>query len=221
VPLVMLRRVLINVSGTIRRWDRALAQQLEALSLRLSLTEASYAAAYVLLLTAVALGLALWYFFPLVAAMFGFVSNAPADDLAVLASDQVALHNSYRWAFSLIVIATVAMWCPVLRLTTQGQRLPLVLWACGLALFLSAMALLHAPYRLVNYRTTYEVVQWRDTRCFVTGASAEALLLFCPEQAERRTRVVGRDDPGLVRLRETETNLFNRFSATLGENLAS
>jgi hypothetical protein len=107
------------------------------------------------------------------------------------------------------------LWLSVLRLTQTGQRLHWGMWAGGATVIFATLVLLHFPYRLMNYRTAFESVRWQGGQCYVTGERADAMLLFCPELPRgRRTRVVRADDPEVVHLGLTETNLFNRFATS-------
>jgi hypothetical protein len=71
---------------------------------------------------------------------------------------------------------------------------------------------LHLPYRLVNYRTPFEVVSWNGAHCYITAERSEDVLVFCPEMTAGRRRIIRKSDPGLVRSGAIETNLFSRFS---------
>jgi hypothetical protein len=216
VPLIVMCHVIIASSSAARALDGAVRGWLIDLQTRrLGLRNVSVRASYALLISGVMLSAVTWYFSPLIAALLDFVSRAPDDNLALLAADRIPYHNAYRSTFTTVAILMGLLWLSVLRLTQTGQRLHWGMWAGGATVIFATLVLLHFPYRLMNYRTAFESVRWQGGQCYVTGERADAMLLFCPELPRgRRTRVVRADDPEVVHLGLTETNLFNRFATS-------
>jgi hypothetical protein len=161
------------------------------------------------LVSASALVLACWYFQPLILALLAWIPSATVDDLALLSRAHVTYHNSYRGVFSGVVILSVALWYPVLKLIRKGQSVHWGLIAAGTVVVFAALVLLHFPYRLLYSNKTFEAVQWRDSRCYAIGERADDLLLFCAELSPRN-RIVKKNDQALVHLNVTES-IFSQF----------
>jgi len=54
------------------------------------------------------------------------------------------------------------------------------------------------PYRTFSYRD-FERVEVNGIACYVTGETADELLVLCPGQQPPRNRAVRRSDPGVHR----------------------
>jgi RIO-like serine/threonine protein kinase len=204
--LAGLRRLLLASSTSLRALDARVRREFLH---RLRLDEAPILAAYALLVSASALVLACWYFQPLILALLAWIPSATVDDLALLSRAHVTYHNSYRGVFSGVVILSVALWYPVLKLIRKGQSVHWGLIAAGTVVVFAALVLLHFPYRLLYSNKTFEAVQWRDSRCYAIGERTDDLLLFCAELSPRN-RIVKKDDQALMHLNVTES-IFSRF----------
>ena len=64
------------------------------------------------------------------------------------------------------------------------------------AIIVLLLLLNEAPYRILFKNAAPRVV-FESMRCYVTGEDHERLLLYCPDSAAPRTRVVTRSDPTL------------------------
>ena len=204
----VVRWVATSASASLRRVDGRMWESLALLQRRLGLEEVTELASGALLVSGIALAAALWHFAPLILAAQGFISQAPVERLALLAADNVAEHSSYRVTFTFLTLLSAAVWYPVVQQVRRGARAPWALMTGGAAILLTALILLHHPYRLMNFRTTYEVVGWNGTDCYLIGRRPLDLLLFCPDLPSRRNQIKV-SDPTLVRTGRTETNLFN------------
>jgi hypothetical protein len=204
--LAVLRRVLLASSARLRTVDVRIRRGLVH---RLRLDEAPVLSAYALLISAGALLLAFWYFTPLIVALLSFVATSPVEDLVLLSPAHVTYHNSYRGVFSGVVILSVALWYPVLKLIRKGQSVHWGLIAAGTVVVFAALVLLHFPYRLLYFNKTFEAVQWRDSRCYSIGERTDDLLLFCAELSPRN-RIVKKTDQALVHLNVRES-IFSQF----------
>lgn len=204
----VVRWVATSASGSLRRLDRRTRESLVLLRRRFGFEDVTDLASCALLVSGTALAAAIWYFAPLILAAQDFISQASVERLALLAASNVTEHNVYRVTFTFVTLLMVAVWYPVLQQVRRGARAPWALMTGGAALLLTALVLLHHPYRLMNFRTTYEVVGWNSTECYLIGRRPLDLLLFCPDLPARRNQV-NMSDPTLVRTGRTETNLFN------------
>jgi serine/threonine protein kinase len=210
--VVWLRRLLVAVLASVRRLDAAVRSRLASLAHSLRLDEVPVLASCALMISATVVSGALWYFLPLVLALIK-LPMATEQELTLLSPASVALHNQYRWIFSLAVMLSVAVWYPVAKLVRKGQSLHWGLIAGGVVATSIAMALLHFPYRMLYFSAIvpFETVSWNGTRCYVTGSRADDRLLFCPELAPPRNRTIKSTDKGLIPLSVRE-NPFSRYS---------
>jgi serine/threonine protein kinase len=215
--LAVVRRLAITMSQTARRADASARQWLAGLVHRSRLDEVSVAGGLALLVSATATYAAMAYYKPLIMAVISYVSTAPASSLALLSPSAVGGHNQYRWVFSMLVIGSVIVWYPVLRLVRKGQSIHWGLVAGGAVVMCVAITLLHLPYRMLYFNKSFEKVNWTSNACYLIGERGDEALLFCPEIGLPRLRTIKRADPTLVRLGITES-LFKSFGTTVDNN---
>lgn len=211
-PLIIARRVLLAVSATLGRTDARIRGWLATQAHRFRLDEAPVMAACALGLSSAVMVGAWWYYAPLLLAIVGGVTAAPAEQLALLSPENVGLHNQYRQVFALVVLLSLAVWYPVRRLVRQGQTLHPGFWLMGGVVTVVALIFLHFPYRLLYFSLIepFEAVSWRGMQCYQIGAREDDILLFCPGSMPPRNRIVKKDDPGLVQSGIRE-NIFGTF----------
>ncbi len=216
MPLMLARQIAVSASSTARRLDAAVTAAVRALRLRLRLDEPSIVAAYFLVVFGGTIAGACAYFWPLLSALMDFVSSAPADKLAILADDEErrSFHSFYRGTFSTIVFGVVAACYAIVSSMRSGRRLHWSLPLGAGAMMIASLVLLHAPYRLVNFRNSFEVVLWHEQRCYVFGERSDKILLFCPESARPRNHAVNPNEAALRRTGATETDPFKHFVQT-------
>jgi tRNA A-37 threonylcarbamoyl transferase component Bud32 len=210
--LRVIRRVVLAASTTAGQVDAALRRRGLTLVHRLRLDEVSVLASYALLVSFSALVLALWHFKPLLLQLLAYIPAADRQDLELLSPQYVTYHNYYRGIFSLVTILSVAAWLPVVKLVRKGQSLHWGMWLGGALATCIAVACLHLPYRLLIYRNYFDIVRWNEMRCSVIGENATNYLLFCPDVAPPRNRVVDRRDPAL-RFVGAQDRLFSHFGS--------
>jgi predicted Ser/Thr protein kinase len=206
------RRFVLATSGVARRWDHAIRQRATRAIHRARLDEASVLASVVILISATALAAAWWYFSPLILALLTYLPTASAADFSLLSPDLKTYHNYYRGVFSFVVILSVVLWYPVVKLVRKGQSLHWGMWLAGGVVTLVAIGCLNFPYRLLIYWNLYDAVAWNKAHCNVIGERGDAVLLFCPELPVPHNRIVKRSDPGLVPL-ATQERLFGQYSS--------
>ena len=216
VPLsavLVLRRIVVAISSHARKADEAVRRRIRALAHRVRLDEATVLGSVALILsTAVILG-AIWYFAPLLTAlMIPEVQMGTDDQLRVFSHDYVAAHNQYRYVFAGVVIFSVAVWYPVLRLIRKGQTIHWGIIVAGIAATAFALVLLHFPYRLLYFSHQMPAVEWNGSRCYAIGERGDQDLLFCASLPPPRNRIVSKNDPRRVPLgiRESMFKAFER-----------
>ena len=208
--LRVVRRLLL-VSSRIRQLDVSVRKALRRAVHALRLDDVSVLASLSLLLS---LGVAFavyWFYRNLIwAALVSKVTTATVEHFQLLAPASVAHHNQYRWAFTGVVIFSVAVWYPVVRLLRKGQSLHWGMFLSGGVVTCIALALLHFPYRQFYHNKSFEAVRLNNDRCYIIGERGDDLLAFCPRLQPPRNRIVKRVDPGLTYLGVRES-IFSEF----------
>lgn len=206
--LAVLRRLVLAISSHGRALDTRLRRVVHEAAHRLRLDEISVLASCSLLLSALVVGVTWWYFSPLLLAFITHVSTGAAETLALLSPRAVGDHNRYRQVLSVIVIVTVAVWYPVVRLARQGQSLHWGFVAGGVVATCVAVALLNFPYRMLYFNKTFEAVTWKNDHCYAIGERGDDILIFCPELSPPRNRTVKRTDLAWLGVQES---IFSRY----------
>jgi RIO-like serine/threonine protein kinase len=209
--VVWLRRAVIAIVPPLRRLDAIVRSRLGALAHVLRLDEVPVLASCALVLSVAVTWAALTYYYPFIMALLS-VPVATGEELKLLSPSSVWLHNQYRWIFSLVVMFSVAVWYPVLRLVRKGQSLHWGLLAGGAVVTCVALALLHFPYRLLYFNSLFpfEAATWNNSRCYIAGERGDDRLLYCPELEPPRTRTVKKGDASVVPLGVRESP-FSRY----------
>lgn len=177
---------------------------------RLRLTDAAMLAGSVLVLSSCGLIAALWYFYPLFVACLEPISEAPAEQLALLAPPigTMSYQLQYRWAFTVVVLMASAGWFTAWKLSSSQGRTPSRLTQfSGLAVIALAMAFLSLPYRVMRH-VDFERVSWNDEPCYALGERERDVLLFCP-RLQPRKRIVSKT-PDVTRSGRVES-IFTIF----------
>ena len=216
VPLsavLVVRRIVVAISSHAQKIDDVVRRRFRALGHRVRLDEANVLGSVSLILsTAVILG-AVWYFAPvLTALMIPEVQTGTDEQLRVFSHDYVAIHNQYRYVFAGVVLFSVAVWYPVLKLIRKGRTIHWGIIVAGIGATSFALVLLHFPYRLLYFSHQMPAVEWSGNRCYTIGERGDQELLFCASLAPPRNRIVAKTDPRLVPLgiRESMFKAFER-----------
>lgn len=215
-PAILVLMVLVGLAVLrvalrllLRLWPggRRLVDALPHLARRLGLDDLETASAAALVTSVGVLAGACWLVSPQLGTLIGFISpniaSAPPDRLVWLSSQFEGEHENYRLAFEWASIIIVAVWWMVFRMA-RTRRLPLnrgMLAAAAATLALTVF-LLDFPFRLL-YQADFEVVNWQGRQCYVLGARVDDSLLFCPDLAPPRNRVVRNDDRDLQHVGST------------------
>jgi hypothetical protein len=158
----------------------------------------------VLLLSASVLITAWWYFAPFIVSLFEItgISTAPGENLSILSPQFRDYHYMYRKVFTGVTVACLALWYPAIWLAARKREsMNRLVLAGGVAVLVLSLMLLNFPYRLlVGHYRDFEAATWSGDSCFILGERQAHLLLFCPEAATPRNRIVRNDDPNLQRI---------------------
>ena len=127
------------------------------------------------------------------------MATASAERFAVLAPDRIGERRLFAVLFSLLAMGSGWSWYAVLRRAGRAQlEADRALIATGLVLLAATLAVLVTPYR-ISWQNRYERVVFDSMRCYVIGTSSPDVLLYCPESAPPRTRVLPASDPRVQR----------------------
>src|SRR5262249_13232534 len=200
--LAVAARLLLQMSAAARGVKARLGRTIR----RARLDEVATLSSCMLLLSATVLIATWWYFVPFLDSLgsvaLGGISTVPGESLAFLSPQFDPDHQLYRKSFTAVVIVCVWLWYPALWLAARkGERLNRGVLAGGVAVLVLALLLLDFPYRLITgKKRDFEAAAWSGESCFVLGERQAQVLLFCPEAAVPRNRIVRADDPSLKRL---------------------
>jgi serine/threonine protein kinase len=208
--LAVIRRLAMAMSSRVTSLDAGLRRSANAVGHRLRLDDVSVLASSSLLLSAVVVGAAWWYFSPLLLSLITYVSTGPTETLALLSPRWVGDHNRYRQVLSVVVIFTIVVWYPVVRVVRKGQALHWGFIAGGIVATCVAVALLNFPYRMLYFNKSFEAVTWKSNHCYAIGERGDDVLLFCPELSPPRNRTVKKGASDLTWLGVKES-IFSRY----------
>jgi hypothetical protein len=200
-------------AARVRRIGERVAAVGRSTAVRLGLDNAIAAGQILVVLQAVTVAWVFWHFFDLIAAFTSVISYADASTLSPLAPDNSPHQEDYRTVLPVLIFAMTAAWVRVLRWRRrsglQGDRLTLV---AGAALAIALVFLAQVPYRLLNFNV-FQRVMLAEERCYAIGEGGNELLLYCPDAAVPRNKVV---PAGHARLERTAImeSIFTRPGAS-------
>jgi len=198
--LAVTMRLLLAASAT----ARTLRTTVVNAARRCHLDDLTTLSSCVLLLSASVLIATWWYFVPFLGSLIGIgnISTATGNSLAFLSPEFRWYHELYRKAFIGVTIACLVLWYPAIQLAKRkDEPINRSILAGGVAVLLLSVVLLNFPYRLlVMTKRNFEAVKWSTDSCYILGERQTHLLLFCPEAAPPRNRIVRSDDPNLKHL---------------------
>jgi hypothetical protein len=209
---VSLARLAAGVSPAVRRAGLRVEAQMH----RWRLDDPAMLASLALLVSTAALAASAWAFAPLIRACFNLepgISTAPFERLQYLSPAYYGYHENYRITFTWATVISVALWYQVLRKWRRPAGTIVTLQAAaGVAVIAGLVFLLNFPYRLL-WHTEFEAVAWNGAHCYVLGERGDERLLFCPELAPPRNRVVRKDAAGLQHIAAGE-HMFSRLAVS-------
>jgi hypothetical protein len=198
--LGVVTRFLLSVSATVRGLRTALLNAAR----KSHLDDVTTLSSIVLILSAMALVATWWYFSSFLSSLIaiGYISTAPGESLSFLSPRLSPYHYLYRKAFTAVFVGCLLLWYPVIRLAMRkGERINRSILTGGAAVLILSLLLLDFPYRMIlRGKKDFEVANWSGESCYILGERQAHLLLFCPDAATPRNRIVRNDDPNLQRL---------------------
>jgi len=188
-----------------RRAAAWLGEVVSAAAARMGLDNPPAVAHVVVFLQVAALAWVAWRFADLVAAFTSYISTTDLARLAPLAPANERAHDDFRMALPLLMLAMVLSWLHVWRWhRRRGLAVDRTVLAVGVALVLAALFLGQVPYRILRHNE-FPRVAFAHERCYVTGERGPELLLYCPDAAVPRNKVVRADDGRLERTTTVES----------------
>jgi hypothetical protein len=151
-----------------------------------------------------ALSVVVWQFFGFLGALVSpdGISDGDLSRFAILGSDHVDVHRTYRMTLTIVVVVlTVGLYAVLQRrrrLGSRGEWSSVFVAAAVLGL---ALTMLDLPYRVVHVTgSQFERAQFASFSCYIIGERADDYLVFCPDAPVPRNRIVPRSSPDLIRL---------------------
>jgi hypothetical protein len=188
------RRVVLAASAGARSFDRRMASALQSAAERLSLTDPTIAASWLLLITALLAAAAWTYWAPLLNAVLTDIGTAPPERLAVLSPPLATYRTGYRMALSLLIAGNIAAWVALRRAGRRSPALPVWMPVMELAVVVLLLLSMQLPYRLLHHVEDADAVFWRGQQCYVVGKGPSDDLLYC-SRMDPRIHVVPRTGP--------------------------
>jgi hypothetical protein len=191
-----LLRLLALISPIARTMDTVTGQW-NALMARLGLNEPIALAQALSMLGVCAIAGIFWKFSQLIDALISNISVAPAELMWRLSPANINEKALFRAVLTLLFLAFGGGLIRVLhlraRLGTRGGRGAVA----ALAIIVGLLLLMNElPYRTL-WKNAAMRTEYNGARCYALGEDATRTLLYCPDAAAPRNRVVQKHDPRL------------------------
>ncbi|MEP7309442.1 MAG: serine/threonine-protein kinase [Acidobacteriota bacterium] len=191
--------LLAGVLGATGRLFRPLTSRFARVTERWGLNDPGVLAQVVGTIAVVALVTIVWRFSDVILACATNVSLLEDEQLALLHEGQTFHAFLYRMTLNALAVGLVATMVRLGRLRAR-RRVNRSLWTLAPlgAILAVTVVLSELPYRII-WQNKSERIAFAGERCYVLGESGSELLLYCPDKAPPRNRVVRRDDPAIGR----------------------
>ncbi len=212
-PLVQIALVIVAVSAvrfalrvlslvpSVQRALRRVADAGRTLADSLSLGDPIVLAQALTATGLLALAVTAWRFHDLIRAWTVGIGSADPARLWPLWPEYESERVLYRATLTLLFLGLSVGLMRVVHLRSRNRTAGGVGAVAGVVAVLTILLLFNElPYRIM-WKSYAPRVAYGSMRCYATGRDGERLLLYCPESAPPRTRVVNRGDPAL---RETD-----------------
>lgn len=206
-------RVACRASKMVRAVEKFVRGQLSRGATALRLHDASELASWLLVLSTMLLVWAYFRFSGMLDAVTSTASTAPSGILALLSHEMADYQVQYRQALEGLVIFQSVAWVALFRLAARWrQKIAVGYIVAASAAIVLTVASLTVPYRLI-FHSQFRAAEWQGNDCYVTGENSSDILLFCPDLAPPRNRVVQKPTDAVHRLDRIEL-IFSRFAPT-------
>jgi hypothetical protein len=195
----------LRVFGPIDRAAVAVRSSGKRLAVALGLDDPIVLAQAIAACGFIALAAVCWRFWNVILAFTGFISTSEASRFLPLRSDD--LHDVWWYQFvldAIILVFTVSL----VRLVQMRARLRVRQGAAGLALVATVLVLAvlmnEVPYRIL-WQNRVKKIDYSGARCYIIGDHADELLVYCPDTAVPRNRILKKDDDRIHQLGVVES----------------
>ena len=191
---------LLRLAPPVERALAAAQTRSARLASRLGLDDPVVLAQAIATIGFITLAAVVWRFWDLMLAWTGPISTSPATRFLPLRSDDLSDAWWYRFILNAAILVFGLALVRLVRLragreTKQGAGgIALVAIVVVLAILMNEV-----PYRIV-WLSRFEKIDYAGARCYVIGAHADEMLVFCPDTAPPRNRVLTRTDPAIHKL---------------------
>jgi serine/threonine protein kinase len=185
-------RSLIRMSAKSQDIERAIASFIH----RRSLDDVRVVSALALMLSALLLVGAWWYFASLIEtfAIYPDISMVSLDRIRLFSPDYAEFQWSYRRVFSSVLTASLMLWYPAVRLAIRTRRpIPRHVAVAGAIVLAMSIILLDFPYKLLTHDIDFQDVRWSGHTCQLLAQRGEDRLIFCSDLPAPRSRTVRSD----------------------------
>jgi predicted Ser/Thr protein kinase len=185
---------LLRLWSRIDHVSRVGGEQLQRLKMKLSLDDPRVLVQAVAAVGIVALFAVIVAFSDVLGACFSHIDTDPAEKFVLLREGYSARPSLYCW---LLDVLAFGMFASLVYLGRRRFRQPASagIWvAAPLAILAVSMALRELPFRTV-WQSKAPRVAVANERCYVLGESGQDWLVYCPDKAPPRNRVLSRHDP--------------------------
>jgi serine/threonine protein kinase len=196
---ILVRWVVLLAVAVVRRVRRPSSSTLwSTIAGRLRPTQPNATIRLAALAGSVALVVTWWRFLPLLSAIGDKISTAAPGALAPLAPANVVERFLYRRSLELTMLVIVLGLYRAVRIKRDsGARLDVAATAWAAGVLAIALLMTVVPYRLTLHNDQFARVQYDGMRCYVLGQDARELLVYCPESAVPRNRIIAAGDERL------------------------
>jgi hypothetical protein len=150
----------------------------------------------------VALALAVWYFMPVIEALFN-QATGPLDQLSPM---NRATHEWYGWVLSTALLLFGGAWYELFKVRPAKREFPVV--AAASAVLAANLLLITTPHRTL-YKNDSERVEYASEVCYLVAVQRDEGLLFCPKSPQRK-RTINLLDSSLKRS-SVVANIFSEL----------
>ena len=197
--------VVAGVLGATSRLFRPLARAVSRAAARWGLDDPGILAQTVGSVALVVLGAVIWGYSDVILSCLSNINTTPVEQLSPLQEGRTGRAFLYRLTLNALAIAVVAALIRIRRLRARQRGVrPAWTMAPLAAIVIVTVGLSELPYRII-WQSRAERIALDGERCYVLGESDPQSLIYCPDKAPPRNRVVRDDDPAIRRTGITES----------------
>jgi hypothetical protein len=152
----------------------------------------------------VALGLVLWGYWDLIRAWSTYVDLMTPEQMRLLAPNNDRHQSLYRIVLEVLVLVSGLSLFKIWQLRPQRDARAVGAIAVAVMVPVLCVVLNELPYRIL-FQNEFERIDLQGSRCYIVGEHDEDWLVFCPDHASPRNRIIRRTDPGIHKVGTIES----------------